>query len=560
MIAAIYARRSTEQTGVSEDQKSVQRQVEHARAFASAKGWTVAEDHVYVDDAVSGAEFERRPGFLRLMNALKPKPAFQVLVMSEESRLGREMVETMVALKALVVAGVRIFYYMTGKERTIDSPIEKAMMALETFGAEQEREKARQRTYDALLRKARAGHVTGGKTFGYDNLPVFGPDGKRSHVERRVNDVQAAAIVRVFELSAENGLTRTAKQLNAERIVAPGGHGWSPSSVRTILHRRLYLGEGFWNQSQKRDRWGQKRQRPRPASEWERVTAPRIVSDELWNAAHARMATVRVRLTTAQGERPIVRRDVESSYLLSGFARCSVCGGTLAVVSRSHGRQRAYFYGCLAHWKRGTTACTNGLVLPVRVVEDAVLRSMRQDALRPAVVKAILDVVFEALKPAELESTVQGLGAELRTLDQRIARLTMAIEEGGTIAPLVAQLQTRQAERETLVASIAATEARQALVLDRETIEARVLAHVAQWRELLTTGRVADGRQLLREALEEPLRFTPEGRAYRFEGVAAAERLLGKAGLPPLGTSPMPASWNQIVPWLSQLDGLRRAG
>src|SRR3990170_4795736 len=104
MIAAIYARRSTEQTGVSEDQKSVQRQVEHARAFASAKGWTVAEDHVYVDDAVSGAEFERRPGFLRLMNALKPKPAFQVLVMSEESRLGREMVETMVALKALVVA------------------------------------------------------------------------------------------------------------------------------------------------------------------------------------------------------------------------------------------------------------------------------------------------------------------------------------------------------------------------------------------------------------------------------------------------------------------------
>ena len=269
--------------------------------------------------------------------------------------------------------------------------------------------------------------------------------------------MQAAAIVRVFELSAENGLTRTAKQLNAERIVAPGGHGWSPSSVRTILHRRLYLGEGFWNQSQKRDRWGQKRQRPRPASEWERVTAPRIVSDELWNAAHARMATVRVRLTTAQGERPIVRRDVESSYLLSGFARCSVCGGTLAVVSRSHGRQRAYFYGCLAHWKRGTTACTNGLVLPVRVVEDAVLRSMRQDALRPAVVKAILDVVFEALKPAELESTVQGLGAELRTLDQRIARLTMAIEEGGTIAPLVAQLQTRQAERETLVASIAAT-------------------------------------------------------------------------------------------------------
>jgi hypothetical protein len=34
MIAAIYARKSTEQTGVSEDQKSVARQIEHATANA----------------------------------------------------------------------------------------------------------------------------------------------------------------------------------------------------------------------------------------------------------------------------------------------------------------------------------------------------------------------------------------------------------------------------------------------------------------------------------------------------------------------------------------------
>ena len=43
------------------------------------KGWTVADDYVYVDDGISGAEFVKRPGFLRLMNALKPKPPFQVL-------------------------------------------------------------------------------------------------------------------------------------------------------------------------------------------------------------------------------------------------------------------------------------------------------------------------------------------------------------------------------------------------------------------------------------------------------------------------------------------------
>jgi site-specific DNA recombinase len=88
MIAAIYARKSTDQN-VSDEEKSVTRQVQHARAYATKKGWTVGEGCVYSDDGISGAEFVKRPGFLRLMNALKPRPPFQVLVMSEESRLGR---------------------------------------------------------------------------------------------------------------------------------------------------------------------------------------------------------------------------------------------------------------------------------------------------------------------------------------------------------------------------------------------------------------------------------------------------------------------------------------
>src|SRR5206468_1017595 len=89
MIAAVYARKSTEQNGVADEQKSVARQIDHARTYARSKGWTVADEYVYVDDGISGAEFANRPGFLRLMNALKPRPPFQVLIMSEESRLGR---------------------------------------------------------------------------------------------------------------------------------------------------------------------------------------------------------------------------------------------------------------------------------------------------------------------------------------------------------------------------------------------------------------------------------------------------------------------------------------
>jgi DNA invertase Pin-like site-specific DNA recombinase len=38
MTAAIYARKSTDQSGVSVEQRSVARQVEHARAYAARKG------------------------------------------------------------------------------------------------------------------------------------------------------------------------------------------------------------------------------------------------------------------------------------------------------------------------------------------------------------------------------------------------------------------------------------------------------------------------------------------------------------------------------------------
>ena len=133
MIAAIYARKSTDQSGVSDEQRSVARQIEHARAYATRKGWAVADECVFLDDNVSGAEFDRRPGFLRLMNALKPRAPFQVLVMSEESRLGREAIETAYALKQLVQAGVRVFFYLEDWERTLDSPTDKIMMSLTAF-------------------------------------------------------------------------------------------------------------------------------------------------------------------------------------------------------------------------------------------------------------------------------------------------------------------------------------------------------------------------------------------------------------------------------------------
>ena len=101
MITAIYARKSTDQAGLPEWERSVESQIDGARAYAASKRWTVSDTHVYRDDGISGAEFSRRPGFSSLMAAvaLTPRP-FDVLLVRDEDRLGREAIDTLSALKA----------------------------------------------------------------------------------------------------------------------------------------------------------------------------------------------------------------------------------------------------------------------------------------------------------------------------------------------------------------------------------------------------------------------------------------------------------------------------
>jgi site-specific DNA recombinase len=307
VIVAIYARKSTDQTGMADEQKSITRQIEHAQAYAQRKGWTVDPACIFVDDAISGAEFANRPGFLRLMNALKPRPAFQVLVMSEESRLGREAIATAYALKEIVQAGVRLFFYLEDRERTLDGPTDKIMLSLTAFADELEREKARQRTYDAMLRKARAGHVTGGRVFGYDNVEIAGPDGKRAHVRRQINQAEAGIVRRIFDECAQGmGYSRIAKGLNAEHVACPRPQqgrpaGWSPSTVHEILKRPIYRGQIVWNQTRKRDQWGRTDATARPAGEWITIDAPelRIVTDAQWTAARERLNGTKARLARA---------------------------------------------------------------------------------------------------------------------------------------------------------------------------------------------------------------------------------------------------------------------
>src|SRR6266436_2544797 len=473
LVAAILARKSTEQVGVTDEQRSVTRQIDHARAYALAHGSVVRDAYLFVDDGISGAEFQKRPGLTRLLNTLRPRPPFQILVMSEESRLGREQIETAYVIKQILDAGVRIFYYRDNRERTLDSATDKVFLSFTGFASEMERERGQLRTHDALLRLARGGYVTGGKVYGYDSIRASTPGTDsgthRSPARRVINPAQGIVVRRIFEWCAEGwGITRIAKQLNAEGISPPrgGAHGWAPTAIREMLYNELYRGRALWNRTRKAHRRGTKTQETRPPSDVVDVELPecRIVSDELWEAAHAgldRRASVFVPQVRAMSEaEPIPQLTPPSPYLLSGLARCTPCGGPIIAMSRHHGRRRGYFYGCAHNSKRGPAICSNNLHLPQAILDEAVLDAMVHaldaELVEAAVAQAFARLTETAAKTADRRPMLESEIAEARCREQRLAE---AISHGrpGDAAPeaLLSTLRSEETRRKSLEQQLA---------------------------------------------------------------------------------------------------------
>jgi Recombinase zinc beta ribbon domain len=78
-----------------------------------------------------------------------------------------------------------------------------------------------------------------------------------------------------------------------------------------------------------------------------------------------------------------------SKYMLPGLSRCALCEGGLYVRSRDHRSRRALFYGCSSYHYRG--ACSNGIELPMELVNNEVLKRFASTILAPDIVEAVID-------------------------------------------------------------------------------------------------------------------------------------------------------------------------
>lgn len=545
MIAAIYARKSTEQSSVANEEKSVTRQIDHAKQYAVKKGWIVIDAHIYIDDGISGAEFVKRLGYVRLMSALKGKPPFQALIMSEESRLGRGRIETEHSLKRIIDAGVRVFYFLSDREARLTDATSSFVESVRLYAAEMEREKASERTYDAMLRKAKNGHVLGGRVYGYDNVAIMTNDSdldgkpKRSHVERHINENEAMNVRQMFRLYASGvGLTTLAKTLNRNHIPPPRGgrHGWAPSAIREILHRELYRGVSTWNQTQSVQLGGTKKQRQRPASEWLRIEVPsvRIISDQEWQRVQERIkesATIYRREHDGTLKNGPCGRALNSQYLLSGLAKCGMCGKSIVGITRKRKGCTYKTYGCVCYQKRGSIICKNNVQIRQPEMDSAVLKSLKT-ALDPQLLEESVCLAADQIekdrtaRPMEKEILEQ----ELSEIDRRIKNLAEAIAATGGTETIYGKLQVEEHRKKAVQNKLLVlTEMDKVKSLGSTRLVQDLRSRIYDLRELMMR-QVSEARKILKITLNGSLTLQPielEGeKGYRFYGTGSYGSLL----------------------------------
>ena len=516
---AVYARYSSDQ----QRPESITDQVRHCRQEAARHpDWVVLEDHLYADEAVSGASVDGRAALARLIKAAlrAPRP-FDLILVDDTSRLARDVVDAVRQFRELRFHGVDLYFVNQG----LHSGRDNAEFLLAIYGAmdsEYIRELGR-KTHRGLEGQALKGLSAGGIAFGYRREPLYDTsvqdrDGQPRRVGVRwvVDAIEANIVRRVYKAYAEGrGLAVIAAALNRDGIPSPRqskghrtrhdgvGAGWDLSAVRVILGNDRYRGRLIWNRS----RWvrvpGTRRRRRvlRPESEWVVVERPdlRIIEERLWVRVQQRRARVR-----AHYDRPsqFGKGRVEyGTHLLSGLLACGTCGGLLAIRSgrRDRGDQR---YGCSRHWRRGSTACSNRLLIRRDLAERKIADLLKAVLYTPDAVGRLVDKVN-----ARLRARGPALHAERATLREALTRVQAQLErlrgfvlQGDTSAKVRAWLKEAEDEEARLTRALEEQAGRD-LVPPLHVHPARIQPYLDDLRGTLVQGGTR-ARQLLQVDVE----------------------------------------------------------
>ena len=305
------------------------------------------------------------------------------------------------------------------------------------------------KTHRGLEGAVRRNLHAGGRCYGYQNVPVDGG------VELRVSESEAQVVVRIFEMAANGrSLKEIAKTLNADGIASPRPRagrvqgGWCPTAIREMLRRELYIGHQVWNRSTFVKRPGTNRRiaRARPPSEWVVIERPelRIIEEELWQRVHSRL-TALYAIYGLPNRKGLLHKAASSHYLLTGIARCGLCGANIVIVT-GRGPTGHPKYGCPHNFYRGT--CANNLKERHDLLEKRLFAGLQEAILRPEVIEYAVQEFGRQLQQALADVTddMDRFRSRKESLEAEVRRITDAIAVAGHSDSLLRAITERESE------------------------------------------------------------------------------------------------------------------
>ena len=370
---AVYIRLSRED-GDKEESDSVGNQRKLLTDYVAKKEDFILYD-TYIDDGYSGTNFNR-PSFQRMIADIEDGKV-NCVVVKDLSRFGRDYIDTGRYLERYFPdLGVR-FISVTDSIDSMKQAYDMLLPIKNIFNEQYARDISK-KIQATVKSKQKAGEFIGAFTsYGYKKSPV----NKNKLV---IDDYAASVVRRIFSLYIQGyGKQKIAKLLNAEGILCPAEYKkvngenykncnrlesttyWSYSTINSILHREMYVGNMVQGTKHQRMRSKQKKM---PKEDWIIVenTHEPIIDKETWDKAQS-LLTKRTR-----------ELDLETNKnIFAGFVKCGDCGRAMAKNMWRHADgSKTYSLYCGTYKRNGKQYCTPH-TLPMAVLEDIVLNDLK---------------------------------------------------------------------------------------------------------------------------------------------------------------------------------------
>jgi len=427
---AIYARLSMENNGL-EDERSLDNQIRYVEEYIQKHPYLKLVD-VYVDNGYSGTNFSRTQ-FLRLMDDLKTG-RINCIVVKDLSRFGRNYLEAGYYLeKIFPFLNIRFIAINDNYDSMDESKKDSLIVPIKNLVNDIYSKDLSRKISGTMRMKEKKGEIWYG-------VPAYGYWRKADQPFRMETDEETAPYVRLVFQWTLSGMSyaEIAYRLNQLQAITPTmrlaqrGHykeesihlkkTWAVTSVKTILHNPVYMGDTIYNRSFQCVRDGTEHAK-RPREKWFVIpkTHEALVSREDFE----KVAQLLEKRNEAQAKKIEHNTEVraKSPDILNGLFFCADCGRKMYYyrdIRKGKVKFCSYYCSGYRYGTREVSKCER-IEIPDRLVRLLVLDQIR---LQIQAGCRVMELKKLAAKSDKVESQKNVLKEQVKSLNQKMVALS----------------------------------------------------------------------------------------------------------------------------------------